>query len=67
MLVCEAGGRSAGLFLVAWGTPEGASNTAMISWVACFCLLAALLILLLPETGSRELESISEDMEPVDG
>lgn len=60
MLVCEAGGRSAGLFLVAWGTPEGSSNTAMICWTACFCLLAALLILLLPETGRRELESISE-------
>ncbi len=60
MLVCEAGGRSAGLFLVAWGTPEGSSNTAMICWTACFCLIAALLILFLPETGRRELESISE-------
>jgi len=60
MMVCEAGGRSAGLFLVAWGTPEGSSNTAMICWVACFCLLAALLLLFLPETGRRELESISE-------
>ena len=60
MLVCEAGGRSAGLFLVAWGTPEGSSNTAMICWTACFCLLAALLVLFLPETGRRELESISE-------
>jgi len=63
MLVCEAGGRSAGLFLVAWGTPTGSSNTAMICWTACFCLLAALLILFLPETGSRELESISESDE----
>jgi len=66
MLVCEAGGRSAGLFLVAWGTPEGASNTAMIIWVSCFCLLAALLVVLLPETGNRELESISEGIEAAD-
>jgi predicted MFS family arabinose efflux permease len=61
-LMCEAAGRSAGLFLVAWGTPAGESNTAMICFVALFCLMAAIVILWLPETGGRELEAIS----PVD-
>jgi MFS family permease len=59
MLLCEAAGRSAGLFLVAWGTPDGASNTFMICVVACFCFVAAGLVLGLPETGRRELESIT--------
>jgi MFS family permease len=59
MLLCEAAGRSAGLFLVAWGTPDGASNTPMICAVSGFCLIAALLVWWLPETGRRELESIS--------
>ena len=59
MLMCEAAGRSAGLFLVAWGTPEGSSNTGMICLVALFCVLASVLVLALPETGRRELEAIS--------
>jgi hypothetical protein len=61
MLMCEAAGRSAGLFIVAWGTPAGSSNTAMICLVSLLCVLAGLLVLLLPETGRRELEAISGD------
>ena len=57
----EAGGRIAGLALVAWGTPDGASNVPMISWVVLFCGVAALLVLALPETGRRELEEISHE------
>jgi len=59
MLLCEAAGRSAGLFLVAWGTPDGASNTLMICAISCSCFGAAALLLVLPETGRRELESIT--------
>jgi MFS family permease len=59
MLMCEAAGRSAGLFLVAWGTPVGSTNTAMICLVSLFCVLAGFLVLTLPETGGRELEEIS--------
>lgn len=59
MLLCEAAGRSTGLFIVAWGTPDGTSNTVMICIVACFCFGAAGLLLLLPETGRRELEAIT--------
>jgi MFS family permease len=57
----EAGGRSAGLFAVAWGTPEGARTTPMVSIVVFAALLAALLLLLLPETRRRELEEISAE------
>jgi MFS family permease len=59
MLLCEAAGRSAGLFLVDWGTPDGSSNTFMICVAACFCFVAAFVVLMLPETGRRELESIT--------
>lgn len=55
----EALGRSAGLFAVAWGTPDGARTTPMIGVVVCAPLLAALLLLWLPETRQRELEEIS--------
>ncbi len=57
----EAGGRSLGLFLVAWGTPDGAHATAMIDVVVFAALAAALIVLMLPETGRRELEEISSD------
>jgi MFS family permease len=57
----DAGGSVAGLALVSWGTPAGASNVPMISWVALLSIVAALLVLALPETGSRELEEISRE------
>ena len=57
----EAGGRSLGLFLVAWGTPEGARTTPMIDVIVFAALAAALIVLMLPETGRRELEEISSD------
>ena len=55
----EAAGRSIGLFAVALGTSEGSSNVAMINLVVFASLAAGLVILLLPETGRRELEDIS--------
>jgi MFS family permease len=54
-------GRSAGLFLVAWATPEGGSNTPMVSVVVFASLVGGLLLRPLPETGSRELEEISPE------
>lgn len=57
----EALGRSGGLLLVAAGTPDGASNVPMISWMVFVTGLSAIVVLLLPETGQRELEDISED------
>jgi MFS family permease len=61
LLLWEAVGRSGGLFLVAWGTSDGASNTPMISVVVFASLVAGLIVLLLPETGQRELEEISSE------
>ncbi len=59
--LAEAVGRFAGLSLVAWGTPAGASNVPMISMVVFGSLVAGFLLLLLPETSSRELEEISAE------
>lgn len=59
--LCEAVGRSSGLFIVAWGTARGASNTPMISIVVFAALAAGLIVLLLPETGRRELEDVSAE------
>jgi len=57
----DALGAAAGLFLVSWGTAAGSSNTPMITWVVFATLGAGLLVLMLPETGRRELEDISAD------
>ena len=57
--LAEAAGRSGGLFLVGWGTTRAIDITSMISTVVFGALLAALVLLLLPETGRRELEEIS--------
>jgi MFS family permease len=57
----DAAGGIAGLALVSWGTPEGASSVPMISRVVLLCIVAALLVLALPETGRRELEEISHE------
>lgn len=61
LMLTEAAGRSIGLFLVAFGTPDGGSNVPMISLVGFASLLAGVVIWLLPETGRRELESISTE------
>ena len=45
MLMAEAAGRSTGLFLVAWGTPDGGSNTPMITAVALLCLVAGVIVM----------------------
>jgi MFS family permease len=55
----DAFGAAGGLFLVSWGTAAGSSNTPMISWVVFATLGAGLLVLMLPESGRRELEDIS--------
>jgi MFS family permease len=59
LLMAEAAGRSVGFFLVDWGTPDGGSNTLMITLVALLCLPAGATVLLLPESSRRELEDIS--------
>ncbi len=55
----DALGAAAGLSIVAWGTASGESNIPMISWVVLATLGAGLVMLLVPETGRRELEDIS--------
>ncbi len=65
--LAEALGRFAGLSTVALFTPAGASNVPMISIVVFASLAAAVVLLLLPETSSRELEQISSEREPVRG
>jgi putative MFS transporter len=62
----EAAGRSLGLFLVAWGTPDGGRTTPMIDIVVFAALAAALIVWMLPETGRRELEEISSDADVAD-
>ena len=59
--LCEAVGRSTGLFVVAWGTVDGGSNVPMVCLVGFGALVAGLIVLGLPETGSRELEEISAE------
>jgi MFS family permease len=59
--LAEAIGRSAGLFVVGWATPAGATTTPMVSLVVFASLAAGLLVLCLPETGGRELEEISPE------
>lgn len=48
-----------GLALVDWGTAAGGSSVPMIDWVVFGSRLAGLVVLLVPETGRRELETIS--------
>jgi len=59
--LAESAGRSGGLFLVGWGTARAIDITTMISTVAFAALLAAVVLLALPETGRRELEEVSAE------
>jgi MFS family permease len=59
--LAESAGRSGGLFVVGWGTSLAVDLSTMISAVAFAALLAGLVLLLLPETGRRELEEISSE------
>jgi len=59
--LAEAVGRSGGLFLVGAGTSRAIDIASMISGVAFASLLAGIVLLMLPETGRRELEEISAD------
>jgi MFS family permease len=59
--LAEAAGRFAGLTAVAAFTPAGASNVPMICVVVFASLAAGLVLLLVPETSSRELEEISAE------
>ena len=60
--LAESAGRSGGLFIVGWGTARGIDITSMISGVMFGTLLAAVVLLALPETGRRELEEISAEI-----
>jgi len=59
--LAEAAGRSGGLFLVGWGTALAIDITSMISIVVFAPLVGGIVLLLLPETGRRELEEISAE------
>ncbi len=59
--LAEAAGRSGGLFLIGAGTARAIDIASMISGVAFAAMLAAVVLLALPETGQRELEEISAD------
>ena len=59
--LAEAAGRSGGLFVVGAGTTRSVELATMICAVAFAALLAAFVVLRLPETGRRELEEISAD------
>jgi putative MFS transporter len=59
--LAEAAGRSGGLLVVGAGTTRAVDLTTMISVVAFAALLAAFVVLWLPETGRRELEEISAE------
>jgi MFS family permease len=59
--LAESAGRSGGLFLVGWGTAHAVDITTTISVVAFGTLLAAVVLLALPETGQRELEEVSAE------
>jgi MFS transporter, putative metabolite:H+ symporter len=54
-------GGAAGLFAVSWLTADGESAIPAVRIVAFASLFSAGALLLLPETGSRELEDISRD------
>jgi MFS family permease len=59
----EAVGRVTGLFVLAWVTPDGSSNVPMIGVLVFSSLVAGFLVLVVPETGRRELEEISDEGE----
>ena len=61
--LAEAVGRSAGLFAVYTGTAAGASNVPMVTVVVFACMLAGLVVLCVPETGGRELEQVSPELQ----
>jgi putative MFS transporter len=52
-------GAALGFFAISWVTPEGASAIPAVQLVAASALVAAGVVLGLPETGSRELEEIA--------
>lgn len=54
-------GWTVGLFLVGWGTDVGGDLGLAIAVVACFMLLGALSLLVLPETSGHSLESLHGD------
>ncbi len=52
---------AAALFAVSWLAPDDGGTVRALSQVIFVAWLAAIAVLLLPETGRRELESISEE------
>lgn len=61
MQLSEAVGRFGGLAIIDWGTPAGGSSIAALLWMSWASFAAGLVVLVLPETGGRELEAISPE------
>ncbi len=57
--LAEASGRVGGFAIVGWGVPAGGSSVPWVLGVSLLSLVAAFVILGVPETGRRELEDIS--------
>lgn len=57
--LAEALGRVGGFAIVDWGVPEGGSSVPWVLGVSMFSLVAAFIVLMVPETSRRELEEIS--------
>jgi predicted MFS family arabinose efflux permease len=60
LLVNETLGAATGLALVSFGMRAGLELTSIVSLVSVASLIAAVLVLAFPETGSQELEEISD-------
>lgn len=61
LTLLETLGAAGGLFAVSWLTAEGASAVPAVRIVMFLAVVASVAVLLLPETGQRELEDISSD------
>lgn len=64
LMLAEALGRVGGFAIVDWGVPAGGSSVPWILGVSSLSLVAAFVVLLVPETSGRELEDISDSEPP---
>jgi hypothetical protein len=60
-MLVQTVGWAAGLWVVGIGTRSGAAIAEMTTWLSMGVLVGGLLLLTLPETKRRELETISHD------